>query len=211
MDATDWDTRYREADLLWSQGPNLWVEQVARDLHPGRALDVAAGEGRNAIWLAERGWSATALDFSTVALDRARRIAEERLGTGAARFTTQLADVLVEAPAPRAYELVLVVYLQLVADERRKVLREAAEAVAPGGRLLVAAHDSDNIEHGHGGPSDPAVLYSAADVVADIEGSGLVIERAERVIRVVNTADGEKDALDCLVLATRAGQTGLIR
>ena len=203
MDATDWDTRYSEADLLWSQGPNVWVEQVARDLHPGLALDLAAGEGRNAIWLAERGWSATAVDFSAVALDRARRIAEERLGDGSIRLTTQLADVLVEPPAARTYDLVLVVYLQLVAEERRKVLREAAEAVGEGGRLLVAAHDSDNIEHGYGGPSDPAVLYSAGDIVADLEGSGLAIERAERVTRVVGTGNGEMDALDCLVLASR--------
>jgi SAM-dependent methyltransferase len=211
MNATDWDTRYREADLLWSQGPNMWVEQVAGELEPGRVLDLAAGEGRNAIWLAERGWSATAVDFSKVALDRAGRIAEQRLGAGASRLTTQLADVLAEAADPRAFDLVLVVYLQLVAAERRKVLRDATEAVAEGGHLLIAAHDSDNIEHGYGGPSDPAVLYSAADIVADIEGTGIVVERAEQVTRVVATAEGERRALDCLVVASRPTRAELAR
>ena len=88
MDAKDWDSRYDQTNLMWSQGPNQWIEQVTADLPPGRALDLADGEGRNAIWLASRGWEATALDFSAVALDRAARIASERLGDGASRFST---------------------------------------------------------------------------------------------------------------------------
>jgi SAM-dependent methyltransferase len=203
MDAKDWDSRYDQTDLMWSQGPNQWVEDVTTGLPAGRALDLAAGEGRNAIWLAERGWHATALDFSAVALDRAARIAAERLGPGVSRFSTQQADLLVHRPEPSSYDLVLVVYLQIAADQRAVVLRSAADAVAPGGMLLVTAHDSDNAERGYGGPPDPAVLYSAADVVGDIDGSGLVVTRAEQVTRVVATPDGERAALDCLVVATR--------
>jgi hypothetical protein len=90
-----------------------------------------------------------------------------------------------------------------VADERARVLRAAADAVAPGGTLVVVAHDSDNLERGYGGPPDPAVLYSAADVTSDIAGSELTVERAEQVTRAVTTPDGERTALDCLVVATR--------
>lgn len=203
MDAQDWDTRYEQTDLMWSQGPNQWIEEVTAGLPPGRALDLAAGEGRNAIWLAGRGWQATAVDFSAVALDRATRIAAERLGADAARFSTQQADLLTFTPEPGSYDLVIVVYLQIVADERSRVLRAAADAVAPGGTLVVTAHDSDNIARGHGGPPDPAVLYSAADVTSDIDGSGLTVDRAEQVSRVVTTPDGPRAALDCLVVATR--------
>ncbi|MDA8435316.1 MAG: class I SAM-dependent methyltransferase [Actinomycetales bacterium] len=203
MDATDWDSRYAQTDLMWSQGPNQWVEQVAADLPPGTALDLAAGEGRNAIWLAERGWHATAVDFSGVALERATAIAAERLGAGAARFGTLQADLLTYSPEPRSHDLVIVVYLQIVADERARVLRAAASAVAPGGMLVVVAHDTDNLERGYGGPPDPAVLYSAGDVTSDIAGSGLTVERAEQAARVVTTPDGERTALDCLVVATR--------
>lgn len=97
----------------------------------------------------------------------------------------------------------LVVYLQVEAGLRSTVLRAGGEAVAPGGMLVVTAHDTQNARHGYGGPPDPAVLYSAGDVTADITGSGLVVRRAELVTRVVATPDGARDALDCLVVATR--------
>ena len=77
MDAARWDERYAATDLLWSAEPNRFVAENLADLPPGRALDLAAGEGRNAIWLARRGWDVTAADFSQVALDRGRRIAGE--------------------------------------------------------------------------------------------------------------------------------------
>jgi SAM-dependent methyltransferase len=208
MDATDWDHKYLEAELLWSNGPNQWVEQVAGDLEPGRALDLAAGEGRNAIWLAELGWSATAVDFSPVAVDRARRIAGQRLGAQAYRFSARVADVLDADLEQSAYDLVLVIYLQLGPAARRTALRAAASAVAPGGRLLVVAHDSDNIANGYGGPSDPEVLYTAQDVANDLTDTGLRVERAERVTRVVATATGAERALDCLVVASRPETEG---
>ncbi len=205
MDAEEWDRRYDQVELVWSATPNLWVEQVTRDLPPGRVLDLAAGEGRNSLWLAERGWQATAVDFSRVALDRATGLAVERLGAAAGRFEAECADLLGYRPRPQAYDLVLVVYLQIVAAERTHVLRTAADALAPGGRLLVVAHDSDNLERGYGGPPDPAVLYSAADITADLDGTGLQIHRAEQVVREVETAEGPRRALDALVVAARPG------
>jgi SAM-dependent methyltransferase len=203
MDAAGWDERYAASELLWSVGPNRFVEEVAADLPPGRALDVAAGEGRNALWLVERGWKATAVDFSTVALERTRSLAATRLGERADRLDVVQADVLTYQPERQAFDLVLLVYLQVVADERRAALRLSASGVAPGGRLLVIGHDSSNLTHGVGGPQDPDVLYTPQDVVADLAGTGLSVERAETVRRPVETPDGVRDALDVLVLATR--------
>ena len=203
MDAKDWDDRYDRTDLMWSLGPNQWIEEVTAELPPGRALDLAAGEGRNAIWLAGRGWHATALDFSAVALERAERIAAERLGEGSSRFSTRCEDLGTYTPDPRSYDLVIVVYLQVAAPLRSRILRAAAEAVAPGGTLVVTAHDTENAQHGYGGPPDVSVLYSAVDVTADLDGSGLTVTRAEQVVRQVATPDGERQALDCLVVATR--------
>ena len=75
MDARAWDDRYAASELVWSREPNQFVAAELADLPPGRAVDLAAGEGRNAIWLASRGWSATAVDFSQVALDKGARLA----------------------------------------------------------------------------------------------------------------------------------------
>lgn len=205
MDRHDWDTRYSASDLVWSAGPNMFVEEVAAPLPPGRALDLAAGEARNALWLVDRGWDATAVDFSAVALERARRLAEERLGERADRLTTVVADLHEYDPSPE-FDLVMLVYLQLAAAERAAILRRAADGVAPGGRLLVIAHHSDNVTAGYGGPPDPAVNYTEADVVADLAGTGLAVERADRVLRPVETADGTRHAIDALVVLTRPAE-----
>jgi SAM-dependent methyltransferase len=204
MDANGWDERYAAAELVWSAGPNVWVEMITGDLPPGRALDLAAGECRNALWLAERGWTVTAVDFSGVALDRAQSLAGARLGDRAEALTTVQADVVTWTPEPRGFDLVLVVYLHLPAEERTAVLESAADAVAPGGTLLVVGHDLANLDGGVGGPQDPTVLCRPADVVADLRPTGLQVQRADTVRRPVPAEDGStRDALDLLVLATR--------
>lgn len=203
MDAAGWDDRYTERELVWSVEPSVWVEQLIADLPPGRALDLASGEGRNALWLAERGWDVTAVDFSSVALDRARRLGRDRLGPDAGNLTIVQADLLEYEPPAAAFELVLLVYLHLRGPERRRVVRAAVSAVAPSGRLLVIGHDLGNIAHGTGGPQDPAVLYSPADIEEDLWRTGLSIETAETLSRSVETDEGTARALDAVVLARR--------
>lgn len=205
MDRTDWDRRYEGEELLWRADPNRFVAEETADLEPGRALDLACGEGRNAIWLAERGWAATGVDFSGVALSKARHIAESRF----VHVDWIEADVRTWTPEP-VYDLVVLSYVQLPAEERRAVHRAAAAGVRdhPGARLLVVAHDRGNLTGGVGGPQEPAVLSTAEEVVADLEGSGLQIERAEQVRRPVETVNGTADALDLLVRAVRTSTQG---
>jgi len=194
----DWDRRYASAGLLWSAEPNRrFVEEVG-ELVPGRALDVGCGEGRNAVWLAARGWQVTGVDFSEVALDKARGLA--------ARHDVDvewvLADVLEYRPAGRAFDLVAVLYLQLPANERRAVVRSAVSALAPGGLLFVLGHDTTNLAEGYGGPKDSRVLFTPEDVVADL--LGLTTERVEKVHRNVELDDGDAVAIDALVCARAA-------
>ncbi|MFG1857310.1 class I SAM-dependent methyltransferase [Actinomadura geliboluensis] len=203
MDSAEWDRRYAGSELVWSAGPNRWVEEVAADLPPGRALDLAAGEGRNALWLAERGWTVTAVDFSAAGLARARSLAERRLGEHAGRVQLVEADLREYTPARHGADLVIVAYLQVDERLRRDALRAAADAVAPGGLLLVVAHDSDNLAHGFGGPPNPAVLYTAQDAASDIEGRGLQVLRAEPRTRDVSTDAGPRTAIDAFLLARR--------
>jgi SAM-dependent methyltransferase len=219
MDAREWDARYAAAaaaaDTVWSVTPNATIGTLTETLPAGRALDIASGEGRNAIWLAERGWQATALDFSEVATARARELAAARLGASATRFEAIAADVLGwpgwEA-ARAAYDLVLVVFLHLPAPQRRIVHRYAAAALAPGGRLIVLAHDRSNLTDGVGGPQDPTLLPTPDEVVADLDDTGLRIERAEVIDRVVPVPDSAagpdaaepRVARDCLVVAIRS-------
>jgi SAM-dependent methyltransferase len=195
--AADWDQRYAGSELVWSAEPNRSLVAETEALAPGRALDLACGEGRNAVWLAGRGWLVTGVDFSAVGLEKAERLA----GSRGVRVEWFLADLLEYEPAPLAYDLVLVFYLQLPAPQRQLVLRRAADGVAPGGTLLVVGHDLLNLTEGYGGPRHAEVLFTPADVVAELDG--LQVERAERVRRPI-TVDGEGvEAIDALVRARR--------
>ena len=205
MDAYAWDQRYAASEQVWSLGPNQFVASELDALPPGRALDLACGEGRNALWLARRGWQVTALDFSAVAVERGRRLAADL--PLARPVTWQVADVLTAELPP--VDLAVLAYLQLVEDERRTAVRRAWTALDPGGTLLVVAHDSTNLTEGTGGPQDPRVLYNAEDVLADLDGERVEVVRAERVARVVAAADdhrGEPDrtAWDALVHLRRS-------
>ena len=198
MDAEQWDQRYRDAEMLWSAEPNRFVAEEVAELAPGRALDLAAGEGRNAIWLAARGWDVDAVDFSQVALERGEEIAKKR---DIATVHWQRRDLMEWSPEREAYDLVLVAYLHLPWQQMSAVLRRAAAAVAPTGHFLLVGHDEQNLEHGHGGPPDPKVLYGPEQVAAELEG--FEVEKAERVRRPVETDDGTVEAIDNVVRAVR--------
>jgi ubiquinone/menaquinone biosynthesis C-methylase UbiE len=195
-DAKLWDERYSSADRLWSAEPNRWVEQELANLAPGDALDLACGEGRNAVWLAERRWRVTAVDFSRVALDRGRAAARER----GLSVTWIEADLLAWRPDANSADLVLLCYLQLTVAEMSQVLDTASTALRAGGTLLLVGHDVRNITEGTGGPQDPSVLYSAREI-GDALARHVTVLRAETVRRPV--AGAPRDALDALVRATR--------
>jgi SAM-dependent methyltransferase len=198
VDADQWNSRYA-AEELWGVDPNRFVAPLVSELSPGRALDVACGEGRNAIWLAMHGWQVTAVDFASVAIDRGRaRAAEKGLA-----IEWVVADV-VRWPMPAgAFDLVLLCYLQLPDEERQTVWSHAAGALAPGGTLFVVGHDTRNVTDGVGGPKDPSVCYRASDVLAVV--GDLEIVEAGEVERKVD----EGIAIDCLVRAVRPSPSNL--
>ena len=191
MDRHAWNDRYAAADLVWTAEPNRTFAAETASLPPGKALDLGAGEGRNAIWLAQQGWTATAVDFSELA------------EASDVEIDTIVADVTTYTPPTRAYDLVAVIYLHLPASERTQVHRRAAAALNPGGTLVVLGHDTTNLTDGHGGPQDAEVLFTPDDVVSDLEPTGLTVIKSGRVQRKVTTADGDRIAIDALVTARR--------
>lgn len=185
--------------MVWTSTPNQFLVSEVAGLSPGRAVDLACGEGRNAVWLAEQGWEVTGVDFSPVGLAKAQRFA----ALWNVEATWVESAVQDWRSPPEGFDLVAVLYLQLPKPERLIALEVAASAVAPGGMLLVVAHDQENLTRGFGGPPNAAVLYNVADVTEVAVGAGLTVERAEQVVRVVDTDTGPRDAIDSLVRAKR--------
>lgn len=199
MDADAWDERYDARGYVWTTEANRFLVSVVSDIVPGRALDLATGEGRNAVWLAERGWTVTAVDFSTVGIAKARRLGADR----GVEVDWVCADVLTHEPEARAYDLVTVLYLHLPQVDLREVLQSAVTALGAGGTLLLVGHDRQNLLEGHGGPQDPGVLWDAAGISRWLSDEELEVTRADTVERPVETEEGTFVALDTLVTATR--------
>jgi len=197
MKSQDWDQRYATTELVWGAGPNRFLVSEVADLTPGRALDLGCGEGRNAIWLAERGWRVSGVDFSQAGLDKARRLAVDR----GVEVTWVRADLLDYEPDHGAFDLVILMYIHLPAAQLADVMKTASAALAPGGTLLVVGHDLLNLSQGHGGPQDPELLFTPADIERVLPGLG--IERAESVLRPVTVEGREVSAIDALVRAKK--------
>ncbi len=197
MDAQTWNQRYAEKELVWTSQPNRFLVSETDGLTPGSVLDLACGEGRNAIWLAEQGWRATGVDFADVGIAKAREFAASR----GVECKWLVADLTTYEPSAGEFDLVILFYLHLPQHELGPVVARAARAVAAGGTFLLVAHDSRNLKEGHGGPKDASVLYSAEDVVPHL--GDLSVERAEAVIRPVETDEGVRNAIDVLVRAKR--------
>ncbi len=189
-----WDERHAAREPIESSEPDPTLVDEIGSLRPGRALDLGAGDGRNAIWLASHGWQVTAVDFSQVALDRGRALAT----ASGVRVEWQRADLLDWSPGARPYDLVALFFIHLPREERRDVYARAAAAVAPGGTLLIVGHDRTNLADGVGGPQDPEVLFTPGEVAADL--AGFRVDRAEVMRR--RAPDG-RGPIDAIVRAVR--------
>jgi SAM-dependent methyltransferase len=195
MRREDWDRRYAAVENLWAAKPNRFLVAEVSDLRPGRALDLACGEGQNAIWLASLGWEVTGVDFSEVAIAKARARADR----DAVDADFVCADVVSYVPERPVFDLVVLLYLHIPRDELRIVLHRASDALAPGGTFLLIGHDLTNMTEGVGGPSDPSIHVTPDAIVAEL--AGLEMEKAERVLRDVKGE--ERDAIDALVRARK--------
>src|SRR3954451_7728716 len=194
-----WDERYRATGRNWSGNPNPVLITEVAELSLGTALDAGCGEGADACWLAARGWQVTGADFAATALARAAELAEQ-----AGVDVNWLHLDLSSDPAPRTYDLVTSHFLHLPGEQRQVLFRHLAEAVAPGGTLLIVGHDPDDPERAKHRP-ELAEMAWTADEVAESIGPGWVVEVAESRPRPAADPDGRHTTtVDVVVRARRA-------
>ena len=170
-DAAHWDARYADEARPWPAEPSRTVTAAVSGLAAGRALDLATGTGRHALWLAASGWQVTAVDFSAVGVAQGQARSHE--------VEWVVADIRTWQPAA-TYDLVLVAYFQLGVQG----LQRAGRWVCPGGCLVVVGHALRNLTDGVDGPRDPAFLHTEQDLRRGAEG--LEVERLEEVQRTAS-------------------------
>jgi SAM-dependent methyltransferase len=208
-----WDERYSSAGRIWSGKPNAQLVAHVSDLPPGRALDAGCGEGADAIWLAGRGWSVTAVDVSVVALERGAASAAGLLGAdGAARITWQQADLLSWDPPAAEFDLVTAQYMH--APDYAGLHRRLAQAVRPGGTFLAVAHHAEDLpativehsttderrEQAEAGHGDASRFPTTEQMKAALDGGDWQIVVADAPGREVRDLDGNTVTVRDMVL-----------
>jgi SAM-dependent methyltransferase len=179
FDEESFEQRYRATDALWSGRPNAQLVREAADLPPGRALDIGCGEGADAVWLAERGWRVTAVDFSTTALQRGAARAAAAGEELAGRIDWRHADVSRWTPEAATFDLVSAQYMHLPAEERGPLFARLAAAVRTGGTLLVVGHDFSALPADAHRPPEPGRFFIAAEVAAGLDPASWEVPVAE--------------------------------
>ncbi|HEY8702654.1 MAG TPA: class I SAM-dependent methyltransferase [Arthrobacter sp.] len=211
--ADSWDERYRSKPRIWSGKPNPQLVREAAGLHPGKALDLGCGEGADAIWLAQQGWTVTAVDVSTVALERAathEKTALDRAsvhaGEGAipSRIHWEQRD-LEEWRPEGEFDLVSSQFLHSPSLPWQGPLRAAAAAVKPGGTLLIVGHHPDRLPP-WGLLTAPEMLYTPAQLVQELglDSPQWQVEVQTTRDRLATGPDGQEAFMaDTVVRATR--------
>jgi 2-polyprenyl-3-methyl-5-hydroxy-6-metoxy-1,4-benzoquinol methylase len=199
-----WDQRYQSSSNLWSGHVNTHLVTEVSDLSPGVALDVGCGEGADAIWLAEQGWQVTAVDVSSVALERGAVHALE-VGADVAKHITWLrADLTEWIPAAASYDLVSVQFLHLPKDQREVLHSRLAESVAPGGILLIVGHHPSDLQTTVPRPDVPELFFTASDVAAALDAEQWVTRVDEARARQTLDPEGRTVTIhDAVLMAQR--------
>lgn len=200
-DATEfWEERYRNGAGHGGDRPNARLPELVGDREPGTVLDLACGPGGDTLWFAERGWRVTAVDISSAATERlAERAAERGFGD---RVRTERHDLAESFPAGE-FDLVSAFYFHTPFElDRTRVLRAAAEALRPGGELLVVDHNDVapwmSVDEGHRFPTPREVADSL-----DLDPAGWTVVRADRPQREAVGPDGTAATVTDGVLIVR--------
>ncbi len=197
-----WDARYAGSTQVWSGNPNPRLVEQVTGLTPGTALDVGAGEGADAVWLAGQGWQVTALDVSEVALDRVSTHA-----AGAAlsdRVTTVHHDLMSGAALPGTYDLVSAQFWHPPAADRGQHVTRIGAAVRPGGTLLIVGHHPADLTTGmRSGHGHAERVFTPEEIVALLPEETWDVRIAEAQTRAVPGEDGRVTLTDTVVRARR--------
>jgi SAM-dependent methyltransferase len=209
MDAAFWDERYGSTENLWSGQPNARLMEEVQALRPGAALDVGCGEGADAIWLAQLGWTVTGIDISKVALHRARAHASAAGPEVERRIEWVQVDLDEYLPAASAFTLVSAHYMHLPTLARIRLHGRLAHAVAPEGILLIVSHDPTDLQTTMGRPPLPDFFATAPEVAASLAPEEWEILTAEARPRQASDPSGTRITIhDAVVKARRRSPAG---
>ncbi|KJF18375.1 MULTISPECIES: class I SAM-dependent methyltransferase [Acidithrix] len=173
-----WNERYAGIDRLWIPEPDPKLADVISNFSPGKALDLGCGEGRNAMYLAKTNWEVTAVDFSSVALERLARAANE----AGVKVDTICSDIFDFLDQDDSYDLIVIANIHPSRTLRLELYKKAIKRISLGGHLFLIGHHIESL--GIVGPSDPDLLMDDSEVT-----EAFVDQKIVRLEKITDIAD----------------------
>ncbi|MDO4640952.1 MAG: class I SAM-dependent methyltransferase [Neisseria sp.] len=162
-----WDERYATEEFIFGTEPNVLLREVLHHLPKhGRALDVATGEGRNGVFLAEQGLETTGIDLSEIGLQKARRLAQIK----GVPFKAEQHDIAEYPFIPAHYAVICSIFCHFIEPLRTQICQRIVTALEPGGMFVGVFYHPEQIALGTGGPSNPAMLGTLEEMKSAFNG-----------------------------------------
>lgn len=174
-----WDERYSQYDFVYGKNPNQYFKSVIDKLEPGKLFMPGDGDGRNSIYAAKQNWKVTSVDFSSVAVDKAKQIAEQE------NVNLEIINAdLSNYDYPQNYfDAVGVVFLHMQSPEKEVIHSSIANSIKPGGAIILEVFSNNQLQHGSGGPRNKNALYSLEEIGEYYKDFDL-IELDEKIIEL---------------------------
>ncbi|MEI6590426.1 MAG: class I SAM-dependent methyltransferase [Actinomycetes bacterium] len=190
MDSSYWNEKYDTEEFVYTTTVNRFVKEYLEALPAGKMIDLAGGEGRNAVWFAEHGWQVEVVDFADKALAKFLKFAQER---GVADLTTAtVADATGFEAQLSPADLGVIGYLQIAKEPLAAAISGLVSQLRSGATFFGVWHALDNLEGGFGGPRDPEVLPSVASLTEILGALPLNVETIAIRDGQIQTRDGLK-------------------
>ncbi|XSG81719.1 MAG: class I SAM-dependent methyltransferase [Methyloligella sp. ZOD6] len=194
-----WDERFRQPGYFYGTEPSEFLKREAHHLRPGRkALAIADGEGRNSVFMAEKGMEVTAMDGSAVAIEKAKKLAAERN----VEIDFRVGDITAWDWEPETYDVVAGIFFQfLTPDERKDVFDGLRRSLRKGGVLLLHGYRPDQVDYGTGGPPYRENMYT--ETLLWEEFASLEVLRLEAYDKVIEEGQGHNGMSALIDLVAR--------
>jgi len=172
-----WNERYSSIEFVYGTEPNIFFKDELDKLKTGNILMLGEGEGRNAVYAAVKGWEVDAVDFSTIAKDKALKLADKN----SVNIHYELDDLSKYKPKSNYYDTAAIIFLHLNPTIRSEVHSRVVDSLKPGGTLILEVYEKEQLGKDSGGPQNINMLYSKKELEADFADMN-IIELQKRIV-----------------------------
>jgi SAM-dependent methyltransferase len=181
-----WDERYSSIEFVYGTEPNIFFKDELDKIKTGNILLLGEGEGRNAVYAAANGWNVDAVDFSTIAKEKAIKLAEEN----SVNINYEIADLSEYIPKSNYYDSAAIIFLHLNPKIRSAVHAKVVDSLKPGGTLILEVYDKEQLGKDSGGPQNIDMLYSKEELKDDFVNMNIIV--FQKKIITLNESDQHK-------------------